>query len=150
MCSSLNSKSSRFVYRVSNKAYRLTLHVLAYFFSADTNTSGSLLHLTTIINWTSDCWCLFDCKTSPLRYLYAQRRLGFRGTCSIRGWWGETLEVAAGGKLLGINEIRHSWYGQYWRPSRRFYYCSSLLETGTINLLYPSSGFSSETCECNI
>lgn len=64
------------------------------------------------------------------RYLYTQWWLGQGGNCSFRGQWGETLEVAFGGKLLGVDEIRSSWYGQHWWSSRWCYHCCSLLEAG--------------------
>ena len=64
------------------------------------------------------------------RYLYTQWWLGQRGSCSFRGQWGETLENAIGGKLLGVNEIRSSWYGQHRWSSRWCYHCCSILEAG--------------------
>ena len=64
------------------------------------------------------------------RYLYTQWWPGQGGNCSFRGQWGETLEVAFGRKLLGVDEIRSSWYGQHWWSSRWCYHCCSLLEAG--------------------
>lgn len=71
--------------------------------------------------------------TFLFRCVFTEWWPGQWGTCSFRVRWGENLEAAIGGELLGINEIWNRWYGQHRRSSRWCYNCRSLLETGDTN-----------------